>query len=75
MENFWSLLKRMLHGTYVAVAPFHLERYVDEEAWRFNNRKTTDGSRFAQAMAGIFGKRITYRELCAIGDCGFMGIK
>ena len=74
LENFWSLLKRGLKGTYVAVAPFHLFRYVDEEAWRFNQRRQTDGGRFATVMRAVLGKRITYRRLCAIGDSGFMGI-
>ncbi len=75
IENFWSLLKRTIRGTYVAVAPFHLQRYVDEQVWRFNFRKLNDGRRFATVMPGILGKRITYRQLCAIDDCGFMGIK
>lgn len=75
IENFWSLLKRMIRGTYVAVAPFHLFRYLDEESWRFNERDTNDGGRFARIMRGVTGRRITYRELCAIDDCGFMGIK
>lgn len=35
MENFWSLLKRGLHGTYISVELFHLFRYVDEQAFRF----------------------------------------
>jgi transposase-like protein len=74
MENFWSLLKRMLKGTYVAVAPFHLFRYVDEEAFRFNERGTNDAGRFRLVMQGVLGKRLTYRRLCAIGDSGFMGI-
>ena len=39
IENFWSLLKRGIHGTYVSVEPFHLFRYVDEQAFRYNNRK------------------------------------
>ncbi len=51
VENFWSLLKRMIKGTYVAVAPFHLFRYVDEESWRFNQRTLTDGDRFAAVTA------------------------
>jgi transposase-like protein len=75
LENFWSLLKRMLRGTYVAVAPFHLQRYLDEECWRYNERKLNDGRRFATVMKGVVGKRITYRLLCAIGDAGFMGIE
>jgi transposase-like protein len=63
MENFWSLLKRAIKGTYVSVEPFHLFRYLDEQAYRFNNRRTTDGARFLQAMASVFGKRITFTAL------------
>jgi hypothetical protein len=68
IENFWSLLKRSLKGTYVAVEPFHLERYVDEQAFRYNNRGTkdspmTDADRFDKAVRNIVGKRITYAEL------------
>lgn len=75
LENFWSLVKRMIHGTYVNVAPFHLDRYLDEECWRFNARRENDGTRFAQVMRGVVGQRITYRQLCQIDDCGFMGIQ
>jgi len=75
MENFWSLVKRMIRGTYVSIAPFHLQAYLDEEAWRFNLRKRTDGERFAAVMKRVLGKRLTFRELCGIGDAGFMGIK
>lgn len=75
VENFWSLLKRSIKGTYVAVAPYHLQRYVAEQAFRFNNRKMGDGGRFETVMSGIAGKRLTYRVLCAIGDAGFMGIQ
>jgi transposase-like protein len=63
MENFWSLLKRGLKGTYVSVEPFHLFRYLDEQSFRFNNRKMTDGMRFLRAAAGIMGKRLTYTAL------------
>ena len=68
IENFWSLLKRTLRGTYVCVEPFHLSRYVDEQVFRFNNRKDGDrkitaGERFASAMAGLAGRRLTYSEL------------
>jgi len=63
IENFWSLLKRGLRGTYVSVEPFHLDRYVAEQVFRFNERKGTDGSRFASALSGIVGRRLTYREL------------
>jgi transposase-like protein len=63
IENFWSLLKRGLKGTYVSVEPFHLFRYLDEQAFRFNNRKTDDGSRFVETLAGVIGKRLTYRHL------------
>jgi transposase-like protein len=63
LENFWSLLKRTLRGTYVAVEPFHLDHYVDEQVFRFNNRKSNDSERFALAMSQIAGKRLTYAEL------------
>jgi transposase-like protein len=68
LDNFWSLLKRSLSGTYVAVEPFHLDRYVDEQAFRYNNRATkdnplTDADRFALAVSQIAGKRLTYAEL------------
>jgi transposase-like protein len=63
MENFWSLLKRGLHGTYVSVEPFHLFRYLDEQAYRYNNRKATDAERFSGVMKQIVGKRLTYQEL------------
>ena len=59
IENFWSLLKRSLNGTWTHVAAFHLERYCTEQAWRFNNRKTNDGIRFTRALAGVLGRRIT----------------
>jgi hypothetical protein len=68
MENFWSLLKRGLNGTYVAVEPFHLERYIDEQISRYNNRATKDNplddsDRFDLAVRQIVGKRLTYAEL------------
>jgi len=63
LENFWSLLKRALKGTYVSVEPFHLFRYLDEQAFRFNNRKGSDAMRFALALKGIMGKRLTYTAL------------
>jgi transposase-like protein len=63
MENFWSLLKRSIKGTYVSVEPFHLFRYLDEQSFRFNSRKMTDGMRFLRAAVGIIGKRLTYAEL------------
>jgi transposase-like protein len=63
MENFWSLLKRSIRGTYVSVEPFHLFRYLDEQAYRFNNRKVSDAIRFVQACAQVFGRRITYTAL------------
>jgi transposase-like protein len=68
MENFWSLLKRGLNGTYVSVEPFHLFRYVDEQAFRYNNRKMNDSERFAKSVEGITGKRVSYAEL--IGKTG-----
>ena len=68
IENFWSLLKRGIGGTYVAVEPFHLSRYVDEQVFRYNNRATADNpmndfARFSLAVSNIVGKRITYKEL------------
>ncbi len=63
LENFWSLLKRGINGTYVSVEPFHLFRYLDEQAFRFNNRKMTDGERFSLAVSGIVGKRLTFDQL------------
>jgi transposase-like protein len=66
MENFWSLLKRGIKGTYVSVEPFHLFRYLDEEAFRFNTRKDNDAGRFLRVAASIAGKRLEYRNL--IGD-------
>jgi transposase-like protein len=68
LENFWSLLKRGLKGTYVAVEPFHLFRYLDEQAWRYNNRGSkenpvNDGDRFRVALASIVGKRLTYEQV------------
>jgi transposase-like protein len=63
MENFWSLLKRGLHGTYISVEPFHLFRYIDEQAFRYNTRKLTDAERFATVMKQIVGRRVTYKEL------------
>jgi transposase-like protein len=64
-ENFWSLLKRALKGTYVSVEPFHLFRYLDEQAFRFNTRKMTDAARFAITAASAFGKRLTFNQLTA----------
>ena len=63
MENFWSLLKRGLHGTYVSVEPFHLFRYIDEQAYGYNNRKLTDAERFSIAVESIVGKRVTWDRL------------
>lgn len=64
LENFWSLLKRGLHGTYVSVEPFHLFRYVDEQAFRYNNRQDmNDADRFRAVMSQIVGKRLTYKSL------------
>jgi transposase-like protein len=63
IDNFWSLLKRGLGGTYVSVEPFHLFRYIDEQAFRYNNRKLTDAQRFDIATRGMVGKRLTLAEL------------
>jgi transposase-like protein len=66
-ENFWSLLKRALKGTYVSVEPFHLFRYLDEQAFRFNTRKLTDAARFAITASNVFGKRLTFDALTGSG--------
>ncbi|MFZ1005409.1 MAG: transposase [Candidatus Sulfotelmatobacter sp.] len=69
LENFWSLLKRSIGGTYVSVEPFHLFRYVDEQAFRFNTRRRINGKvisdyeRFKSALSQIVDKRLTYKEL------------
>lgn len=64
MENFWSLLKRGLKGTYISVEPFHLFRYLDEQVFRYNFRKLLhDGLRFEHVLSHIFGKRLTYAEV------------
>lgn len=63
LENFWSLLKRCVHGTYVAIEPFHLFRYLDEQSFRYNHRKATDGERFTAALGGTDGKRLPYQSL------------
>jgi ISXO2-like transposase domain len=63
MENVWSLLKRGLHGTYVSVEPFHLARYIDEQAFRYNKRKTTDADRFVQLCSMVAGKRLTWNDV------------
>jgi transposase-like protein len=67
IENFWSLLKRGLKGTYVSVMPFHLFRYVDEQAFRFNNRKSNDATRFLLVAKQISGRRLTYNKLLGKG--------
>lgn len=73
MENFWSLLKRGLHGTYVSVEPFHLFRYIDEQSFRYNNRgdkdnPVHDGERFQMMLSQVAGKRVMYKELTGKTD-------
>jgi hypothetical protein len=73
LENFWSLLKRGLGGTYVSVEPFHLFRYLDEQAFRFNNRATSDNplndsDRFALVVSQTVGRRVTYAQLTGTAD-------
>lgn len=63
LENFWSLLKRTLKGTYVSVDPVHLFRYLDEQVFRFNERKDNDAGRFAKVAGAVIGKRLTYQQL------------
>src|SRR6266496_1250344 len=72
LENFWSLLKRGIKGTYVSVEPFHLFRYLDEQAFRFNERKDNDVGRFVKVVAGVIGKGLRYAKL--IGKSGGDGL-
>jgi transposase-like protein len=70
LENFWCLLKRTIKGTYVNVEPFHLFRYLDEQAFRFNERKDTDAGRFVKAIKGIVGKSLTFAKLTGKTEVG-----
>lgn len=63
LENFWSLLKRSIKGTYVSVDPIHLFRYLDEQTYRFNERKKNDLQRFVGVLKDVLGRRLTYKEL------------
>ena len=63
MENFWSLFKRSIKGTYVSVEPFHLFRYVDEQSFRYNERHATDAERFQKVLGSVAGKRLTWDTL------------
>jgi len=62
-ENFWSVFKRGLKGTYIAVDPFHLFRYLDEAVFRYNVRGQSERSRFQGIVTEIVGRRLTYRKL------------
>lgn len=71
LENFWSLLKRGINGTYISVEPFHLFRYLDEQAFRYNHRKDmNDGDRFDVAVRQIVGKRLTFDQLTGKANSG-----
>jgi hypothetical protein len=63
LENFWSLLKRSIKGTYVSVEPFHLFRYLDEQAFRYNERKLTSRERFHKVLESVAGRRLTWNTL------------
>lgn len=63
LENFWSLVKRALHGTYVSVEPFHIFRYIDEQTFRFNTRKASDALRFVRLVKQVAGRHLTYSAL------------
>jgi len=67
MENFWSLLKRGLHGTYISVEPFHLFRYLDERVFTFNMRDMNDYGRFTTVLRAATGRRLTYAGLTGRG--------
>src|ERR1017187_10496946 len=69
LENFWSLLKRGINGTYVSIEPFHLFRYLDEQTFLYNNRRDKDDqSRFELGMRNVSGKRLTYKQLTGTGS-------
>jgi hypothetical protein len=68
MENFWSLLKRGLHGTYISVEPYHLFRYLDEQAFRYNQRRATDADRFVELCYNVTGRRLTWNQLTGKDD-------
>ncbi len=68
LENFWSLFKRCIHGTYVSIDEPHLQRYVDEEAFRFNERQLNDGQRFDAVLPGVVGRRLTYKALISASE-------
>jgi hypothetical protein len=70
LENFWSLLKRGIKGTYVSVEPFHSFRYLDEQVFRFNERKLKDFERFLRAVPAIVGRRLTYESLTGTIEAG-----
>jgi transposase-like protein len=63
LENFWSLVKRGLHGTYISVEPFHLFRYIDERVFTYNLRELDDYGRFATVLRRVAGRRLTYAEV------------
>lgn len=63
LENFWSLFKRCIHGTWIGIEPFHLHRYLAEQTWRFNQRKLDDGERFIKAVGGIENGPLPYKRL------------
>jgi transposase-like protein len=63
LENFWALLKRGLHGTYVSVEPFHLFRYLDERVFTYNLHDSTDYGRFRAVLRKVAGRRLTYAEV------------
>ena len=69
LENFWSLVKRAIHGTYVSIEPFHVFRYIDEQAFRFNHRRDTDRGRFLGVLSSVVGKRLTYDDLTGAAVC------
>jgi transposase-like protein len=73
LENFWSLLKRGINGTYVSVEPFHLFRYLDEQTFRYNNRKNmSDADRFSAALSQVAGKRLTFAQVTGkVGETAF----
>lgn len=70
LESYWAILKRALRGTYISVEPFHLFRYLDEQAFRFNERKATDAERFSMVLGSVVGRRLTYEALIGALNSG-----
>jgi transposase-like protein len=67
IENFWSVLKRGVYGTYHFITVKHVQNYLEEFAFRFNNRKITEAQRFDK-LVSLSNQRITYKALTDHGQ-------